>query len=478
MVDDYQAKLSEQLQLLHELSYSDLDMPHKGVGVHSHKASRDHDTNRDVRILDAIAVALATGQHGDVFAAAFDKRQQIQLVLAKNGPPAPEDIAAADKLMSLIGNPDTHDSMDIFPFLIQRCGANMDKRILNLNTSLQEIRNDFKLTLETYIPTDDIQNEFPLAEVYLEKYGDAVPLFNIVLTDLVNLIIDSTAQGLNPEDIHSSKGQYANLFLYADTLSRSRFLDKLVNSRSLLEVEGRQRAARLKRRLYKVCQYVSGIQYLIEEAKRFLPIPHRWVTDTFTGTGEGVFDLCDNAHDAVSRGLKQPSLSPEIINRLDMYFPHIQSNWVAHQTVHACVHAELRILLHLSLPSPNPLVQPIGVSKRSCFCCALWIDTHNDIYRTEWMTSGSHGKPYANWAFPGSACLYAIGADGKSSVDKGVLDAVSVLLEDMLAWLFPGRKRISDEHFSSSDETSDSERKIQNQRKMKLVDRPPTVFRR
>jgi hypothetical protein len=78
-------------------------------------------------------------------------------------------------------------------------------------------------------------------------------------------------------------------------------------------------------------------------------------------------------------------------------------------------HAELRIILQLSLPSRipsvSPIVQPIGVDKRSC---TLWIDTHNDIFRTRWMTNESHGKPDANWAFPGSASLYAIGADGKS----------------------------------------------------------------
>ena len=58
---------------------------------------------------------------------------------------------------------------------------------------------------------------------------------------------------------------------------------------------------KLKRRLGKVCQYVSGISVLIQRAKRLFPIPHRWVADTFTGTGEGVFDLCDSPHDALWR---------------------------------------------------------------------------------------------------------------------------------------------------------------------------------
>ena len=57
------------------------------------------------------------------------------------------------------------------------------------------------------------------------------------------------------------------------------------------------------------------------------------------------------------------------------------------------------------------------------------------------MTSKSHGKPYANWVLPGAACSYAIGADGKSSVDEAVLKAIWIRLTDVLAWLFPDQKR-------------------------------------
>ena len=63
------------------------------------------------------------------------------------------------------------------------------------------------------------------------------------------------------------------------------------------------------------------------------------------------------------------------------------------------------------------------------------------------MTSGSHGKPYANWALLGAACSYAIGADERSSIDKAVLiGAVGIRLEDTLDWLFPGQRRILDEY--------------------------------
>ena len=58
-------------------------MPYQAAGIHSNKQSCDLDTNRDVHLLDTVAIALTTGNPGDVFAAAFDKRQHIRLILAQ-----------------------------------------------------------------------------------------------------------------------------------------------------------------------------------------------------------------------------------------------------------------------------------------------------------------------------------------------------------------------------------------------------------
>jgi hypothetical protein len=289
MANNDQSNLSEQLQLLHELSYSDLDVPYQAAGVHSNKGSRDLDTNRDVRFLDTIVVALTTGNPGDVFAAAFDKREHMQLVLAKNGPPASEDIAASNELISLIGSLTVADAMELLPFLIQRCGANIDKRIHNLHTSIQgkELHNDFRWALQTYALETDIQAEFPGADTLLGYYRGAVPPFAAVWGDLVEMITDRTAHGLNAEDVPSSTQKYAELFLLVDALGRSRFLKTLIDDRNLLNKDRKQRLEKLKRRLGKVCQYVSGISHLVQKAKRLFPIPHRWVTDTSAGTGRG-----------------------------------------------------------------------------------------------------------------------------------------------------------------------------------------------
>jgi len=424
--------LPQQLQLLHEL-HSDSDMPHQGHSGSGYSNRRSHDTNRDARLLETIAVALTTGNPGEVFAAAFDKREQMQLVLAKNGPPTPDDIAAAREFISLIGSPAVLDAVDTFPFLIRRCGANINKRIHSLHMSIQdgELRNDFTLALEAY-QGGDINAEFPGADCFLGGYGDVVPPFATVWEDFVEELAYITAQGLVAGDVSTSVAIYAHIFLVADALACSRFLKTLVKDRNL---HRKARAEKLKRRLNKIRQYASGTNYLIEKAKRLFPIPHRWVTDTFTGTGECVFDLCNNPYDAILRGLDQPSLSgPEIVDKLDKRFPSILSYWQRQQTMHTCIHAELRVILHFGLPSgiEHP-VCPIGVSKRSCFCCTTWIEAHNRMFGTQWMVSRSHGKPHANWALPGAACSY----DGTSSLDKAVLQAVSMRLRNALDSLFP-----------------------------------------
>jgi hypothetical protein len=138
--------------------------------------------------------------------------------------------------------------------------------------------------------------------------------------------------------------------ILADAFVRSRLLDTFVNDPSHLNVHRKDRAEKLKRRLHKVCQYNHGIDILIRRARRFLSIPHYWVTDAFSGSEEGVFSLCDDVHDAVARGIKEPTLSQEHIDTLSKRFPDIQTTWAIRQTVHTCVHAELRIILHLSPP--------------------------------------------------------------------------------------------------------------------------------
>jgi len=468
MDNNDQRNLSEQLLLLHELQHPDLNTPYQRAPIH--RDMRSPDISRELRLLDTITVALTTGNPGDVFAAAFDKRKQMHLVLAKNGPPTPQDMAAATDLIFLIGSSAVTHALDIFPFLMHRCGANINKRIHNLHTSILDGQdNYFTSALEAYHPGTNITNEFPTAGVLLEEYGDAVPPFATVWGDFVEKITDKTAQGLYTGDVSGGAStladKYATIVLLADALVHSRFLKALVGDLNLTKKDCKERAEKLRRRLNKVCEYIRDVTHLIRKGKRLFPIPHRWVTEVFTGTGERVLNLCDNVDDALLRGLNLPLFTPAITYKLNNQFPSISSNWKTQQMVHPCIHAELRIIFHLGPPSATEhAVQPIGVSKRCCFCCTLWIEAHNHIFQTQWLTSKSHDKPYVNWALPGAACSY----DGTRSVDRAVLRDVSMRLTDTLDWLFL-QKRPSDELYSGgtrSDNTSGGEQELDWRKRM------------
>src|SRR5260221_5021505 len=139
---------------------------------------------------------------------------KCSLFWPKTGLPL-DDIGAANELISLIASPNVSDAMDLFPFLIGRCGGNIDKRIRNVHGSIQELRNDFKLAIAKYKASADITVEFPRAGGLLENYVDAHP-FAAVWGDFVEKITDRTAQGLNAGDIFFATTSYAQLFLLAD----------------------------------------------------------------------------------------------------------------------------------------------------------------------------------------------------------------------------------------------------------------------
>jgi len=135
-----QAQLSEELLLLHQFGYSDLDVPSQFTGAHSNKETRDGKTHVDLRMLDIIAVCLTTRQPGDVVAAAFGNREHISLVLAKNGGVLAADRTAADTFFSALKT--AKGWIDLLPFLVRHSKANMDKRIRNLHQSLTNLLDD------------------------------------------------------------------------------------------------------------------------------------------------------------------------------------------------------------------------------------------------------------------------------------------------------------------------------------------------
>ena len=465
---------SEQLQLLHEL--------HPAVGLHTDKNTRPVDTNTDLRILDAIAIALTTGEPGEVVAAAFDRSEQLSLVLAMNRPPTREDEDATARLIATITDPATLTASDVFPFLLSRCLANINKRIGDLHQALSDFLPDLHSALPHYTP-GSVEKELPHSAIYRErKFNGDEPEFSAIISKLVFHLSYASNSPLDPDDVDTSTIRYLLLDNLANILLRSPFLKLLCKDRNPSNFARRERAERLKRRLAKVCQYFGGVTQLVQMAKRWFPdgrIPYRWVGDTFVGSGEGQVRLYDDYVDAMQRacGAQAPP-SPGALRKLATNFPKMRSNWEDRRIVKTCIHAEIRIILHFSKPlssslssSHTDLRQPphkpdrhaIGCSKRSCLCCTLWIDEYNARFETGWLTSGSHGSPCATWALPGDAATHGAG------VDEAVVREVQTRLANALSWLYLDSKRMYDELVSSDDESSGSKPSLKEVNKKMIL---------
>jgi hypothetical protein len=474
-----QQLLSEQLQLFHELtSASDLEVRDAyeprattyGQPTIQDIVTRFPEARAELRLLDTIAASLTTGEEDDVVAVALEKHQSLCLVLAKNGSPTPEDKRAAVDFISTITNPKLETSTDVFPFLMSRCRKSIDKRINQLHESISTlIASDLDIVLSKYT-SGTIKEELPRSKFYRKKkYKDQEePPILTIIKDLIHSCSKWSSYQLIPDDVEKSKSQFALLTIVSDTLLRSRFLKQLVGDLTLGNVDGKLLAEKLRRRLGKICIYLDGMENLIVNVKRWFPngqIPHRWVEDTFIGTGEGKLTLCDEPTKALWRqyGSGHP-LSQETLAVLDERFPSLTGNWQQRKSVQTCLHAELRIILHLT-PPPTPgddsstfdlTLKPIGCSKRSCLCCALWILALRSMFLatpSRWITSGCSSKSYANWALPGAAfpCAEAFDRDGRSRVDADVLHAVEIRLEDKMSRLFPGERWTAKEQNHDED---------------------------
>lgn len=83
----------------------------------------------------------------------------------------------------------------------------------------------------------------------------------------------------------------------------------------------------------------------------------------------------------------------------------------------------------------------IGVSKRSCLACFLYIDRFNQKLNKKWKTSGCHGKPYEKWVLP----------KHYQEVGAAVIKDIEGRLQSVLDQL-TRHTQYSDDYASSQDE--------------------------
>jgi hypothetical protein len=450
-----QEQFSEQLQLLARFLYSDLHMPYSGAGYQTNKHLRSPDTNHDIRILDTISVALTTGESGDVYAAAFDKKSHLALVLAKNGAVTSEDTDAADTLVSLLSSATSAEGF--YPFLIGRCKLNIEKRINNVRDTIEAFLGLIDEALARYqpLPLDEELPGFPTLQKALYAHAPSLPPTTQIIRNLFDTILRDCKR-IKISEERREQIKFAVLCGVAFVTSNSRFLGSICADQNRLHTERKLLAEKLRRRLRKLSQYDHGINTLIDRCRRFQggEFSVRWVSQN-PDIEEPVIELVDYVT-AIQHNLHPNSTitAPQIHQAVAARNPALVESWNC--VVHTYVHAEIRIILDFlqqallsDTPVESTVQQPIGCSKRSCLACTLWIEGYNHTFKTEWMTSGSHGKPYAGWTIP---TMSNGGGSGIQRVNQHVIEQISTRVHDVLEWLIPNYvKRVSesDEHYSS-----------------------------
>lgn len=436
-----QPRLSEQLQLLNHFGYSDLQvhMPSKGV---SQESDDNVHANTPIRLLETIAVALTTGKPGEVLATAFDRREGLALVLAKNDVVTVEDHQAVRDLFNVLTATTTKDARNVFPFLFARCRMKIEKRVRKMCEVVAAFLHDLEQVLKDYEPSPSVEDEFPDSAQYREdKYSGDEPSFPQLMHDLLMDLV-TRARGFDSWDANLSAQLYMDLAQIAHVLYRSRLLRSL---RGATNLSRKLRGEKLQRRLAKVCQYYHGINSLIAHAKGDVlsGLVYRWV-DASPASAETRVHLCEDYLEAVSRAFRK-DLPEETVAMLRERFPDMEENWHSSHVVQTRIHPETRILYDLTEPPRSRdfrQPQPIGCSKRSCLCCTLWIEAYNMTYGTQWLLSSSHGRPCPTWAFPVRALSVVNSTNGRKIVDETVQTKIKECLDRTVDRLFPRQRSL------------------------------------
>ncbi|KAF7759873.1 hypothetical protein Agabi119p4_11568 [Agaricus bisporus var. burnettii] len=386
-----QALLSEQLLLLHELDFD----------YSAHRESHN-DIEREMKLLDTIALLLSTGLPREHFAAAFDKRQGLEVVLAKSGSPNSEDTAAARELFSHLCDPEIRRARDLYPFVARRCRASVVKRIRKLRASIMDtgFYDDFYSRLDQCSSARD-----PLSPsmIKLEFWHDADSLIEDYTGESLSVVLrghlDATIGATAISDVPDLE-RFMAVYILSSTLARSLFLYQWVR----MEDAGYQKVQRFQRCTEKLRRYIDDVHSLVKGAKRLGgSIKYRWVTDESLGIQVGEEDIHIHAATPAEAAHRASVISPQLLEELKGRKPFNVKMW--QRTVHTCLHAELRIILHFGwvpMSSLEDCFQPIGLSKPSCLCCVLWIAAHNVRAGIWWQTRFRY-KPDPTWAFTARA---------------------------------------------------------------------------
>ncbi|KAG6878843.1 hypothetical protein C0992_007238 [Termitomyces sp. T32_za158] len=474
-----QKEFSSYLNLLRAINYE--DPAHRW----SNADDRDGPTKSPLRVLETIALCMATGQPGEVVASTFlivPERKSI--LLSKNADPEPQDITDSKALIERMQMPRSRTMQDILPFLAHRHAEFANKRLKKLSQLMEAGRGDLLKYIGTYAGNAPVRLEFPqVGEDFFLHYRDHSKTSDV--KEILEDIVDTCAARVTFVNNHSSFKGFSSIVTAATALGKSRFFKYYINAKKIVKTDDTQ-YAKLWRNLDKVHQYIR-ISDAIDYMQQNGPFTVKWVTkaqlkEAACFESEDI-SLC-SVWDTITKinGSNKKSNTKQSFNKDDVlaHFKNKERSWKKKPgPASTTLHAELRLIVFLEIQAGSratkstPSQHPIGCSKRSCLACTWTMQEINKLtkVRDTYLTAGSHTGIYRTCARIGP--IPEIDPHGKcgervlkrlANAARDKLDEVAGLSGPLSDGVKPGhRHKHSEEYVSSSDPEGEELQQEQNQ---------------
>ncbi|KAG6868212.1 hypothetical protein C0993_006185 [Termitomyces sp. T159_Od127] len=489
-----QAQFSNYLNLLSVANYED------PASRWSTADDRDRFVNPILRVLDTIALCMATGESGDVIASTFYKTPEKKtILLSKNADPSSKDRKDGDVLIKIMQDPDSRGMLDILPFIAYRGAKGVQKRLKKLSELMETYRDELLEYIRAYTintPGRDglFKSEFPqMGEAFFRPYKDNGETSSTVKTILRDIIATCVARENFVND-RSSFRKFTFVVSAATALGNSKFFENYIKSRSIVKT-GDKKYSKLWRNLDKVRQYIR-INDAIYHMKQEGPFTVKWVTKAdlskaaiFEVRGILLSDMWDtinsirkkNTESNMEKDFNHKHAKSHLKN-MNSFF---DEKSMKPRSANTTLHAELRLIVYLetrdqhkSTLNPNVKVQhPIGCSKRSCLACTWTMEEINKLTRVTYLTAGSHTGVYATSALIGPIDkIDPEGTCGKHvfqrvlDVSKGVVEKLSGPLDSA------GVKRHGHKHSEDYASASDPDGEGEPDKSSRSYDFAPNLY--
>ncbi|KAG6873011.1 hypothetical protein C0995_003972 [Termitomyces sp. Mi166 len=330
-----QDELTENLWFLSKLSRSNPP----DYDIHSTDEPTEHSST--LRVLDAVAIYLTTGQSDGVIAC-FYQIEASTLIFAKSGCVNAEDRSAVTSFLKEIHAAEKW--IDLLPFLAQRSAHQVNKKIRKLRTSFLECFDHLRRLAERHYMPSSYEPEF-----HGRWYRAFLKANKLDATELAEVPQALVRVLESCRDYLTNNQEFANTPDACADFSRLLYATRTLFDTPFFSIYG---PFKLKRHLAKVTQYLD-IARVIKSYKKLRrrEIGVEWIEDDGRRAVERILDTAtvgNGFKKAFVEGADMENEAKDImLSTMDSKFPGWRGDEKGSLQVTLSVHPEIRLYLEL-----------------------------------------------------------------------------------------------------------------------------------